>query len=224
MKKNKKVAKIINLIIKIFWIFVLGSVFGFFAEMIYGIVYTRTIVIRQGLVYGPFIQVYGMGAVAYYLLISKIQDPKKAFCAGMVMGGILEYVCSFMQEIIFGTISWDYSDLFMNFNGRTSILYCFYWGIIAVVFLKAVYPLIKKMDKYIEKKRVRIATVIFMIFMTADIVLSCMAGVRQDERHNNIPPKNSIDEFLDNNFPDEFLDRVYDNKKDPKQLNNVEEI
>ena len=68
----------------------------------------------------------------------------------------------------------------------------------------------------------RIATVIFMIFMTVDIVLSCMAGVRQDERHNNIPPKNSIDEFLDNNFPDEFLDRVYDNKKDPKQLNNVE--
>ncbi len=222
MKKDKKIAKIINLIIKIFWIFVLGSVFGFFAEMIYGIVYTRTIVIRQGLVYGPFIQVYGMGAVAYYLLIRKIQDPKKAFCAGMVMGGILEYVCSFMQEILFGTISWDYSDLFMNFNGRTSILYCFYWGIIAVVFLKAVYPLIKKMDKYIEKKRVRIATVIFMIFMTVDIVLSCMAGVRQDERHNNIPPKNSIDEFLDNNFPDEFLDRVYDNKKDPKQLNNVE--
>ena len=224
MKKSKKIAKIINLIIKLFWIFVLGSVFGFFAEMIYGVVYTRTIVIRQGLVYGPFIQVYGMGAVAYYLLISKVQDPKKAFFAGMVMGGILEYVCSFLQEIIFGTISWDYSDLFMNFNGRTSILYCFYWGIIAVVFLKAVYPLTKKLDKYIEKKRVRIATVIFMIFMTGDIVLSCMAGVRQDERHNNIPPKNDIDIFLDNNFPDEFLDRVYDNKKDPNELNNVEEI
>ncbi len=53
------------------------------------------------------------------------------------MGGTLEYLCSFFQEILFGTISWNYSDLFLNLNGRTSILYCFYWGIIAVVFLKS---------------------------------------------------------------------------------------
>lgn len=215
MKKNhKKITNGINLIIKIFWIFVIGSIFGFFAEIIYGAVYTRTIVFRQGLVYGPFIQVYGMGAVAYYALTSKVQDPKKAFFSGMIMGGILEYICSFLQEIIFGTISWDYSDLFLNFNGRTSILYCFYWGIIAVVFLKVVYPLIKKLDKYITKKRVRIATIIFGIFMIADIVISCMAGVRQDERHKNIPPKNNVDIFLDNNYPDEFLDKVYNNKKE----------
>lgn len=78
-KKNNKIKDIINFIIKIFWIFVIGSIFGFFAEMIYGAVYTRTIVIRQGLVYGPFIQIYGMGAVAYYLLVSKIKNPKEAF-------------------------------------------------------------------------------------------------------------------------------------------------
>ena len=215
MKKNhKKITKWINLIIKIFWIFVIGSIFGFFAEIIYGAVYTRTIVFRQGLVYGPFIQVYGMGAIAYFILTSKIKDPTKAFFSGMIMGGMLEYVCSFLQEIFFGTISWDYSNLFLNLNGRTSIVYCFYWGIIAVVFLKVVYPLIQKLDKYITKKRVRIATFIFAIFMTADIVLSCMAGVRQDERHKNIPPKNNVDIFIDDNFPDEFLDKVYNNKKE----------
>ena len=213
-ERKKKISKAINEAIKIFWIFVIGSVFGFFAEIAYGIVYTRTVVFRQGLVYGPFIQVYGMGAVAYYLLIRKIQDPKKAFFSGMIMGGILEYLCSFLQEIVFGTISWDYSDLFLNFNGRTSLLYCFYWGIIAVVFLKVVYPLIKKMDKYLTKKRVRIGTLIFSIFMIADIVISCMAGVRQDRRHKNIPPENEIDVFLDNNYPDEFLDKVYNNKKE----------
>ena len=214
IKSGEKFSELINLIIKIFWIFVIGSVFGYFAEVIYGIVYTRTVVFRQGLVYGPFIQVYGMGAVAYYLLIRKVQDPKKAFFCGMIMGGILEYVCSFLQEIIFGTISWDYSNEFINFNGRTSLLYCFYWGLIAVVFLKVVYPLIQKLDKYITKKRVRIGTAIFAVFMIADIVISCMAGVRQDERHKNIPPKNDVDVFLDNNYPDEFLDKVYNNKKE----------
>ena len=198
-KKNNKIKDIINFIIKIFWIFVIGSIFGFFAEMIYGAVYTRTIVIRQGLVYGPFIQIYGMGAVAYYL-----------------MGGTLEYLCSFFQEILFGTISWNYSDLFLNLNGRTSILYCFYWGIIAVVFLKVVYPWLQKIEPLIYKKRVRIFTIFFMLFMTFDITISCMAANRQKERHNDIPAKNQVDIFLDNMYPDKYLDKVYNNKEEIK--------
>ena len=40
-KKDIKDKKIINFIIRIFWIFIIGSVFGFFAEMIYTLVYTR---------------------------------------------------------------------------------------------------------------------------------------------------------------------------------------
>ncbi len=214
MKKNNKIAKIINLVIKIFWIFVIGSVFGFFAEIIYGVVYTRTIVIKQGLIYGPFIQIYGIGAVAYYLLISKVHEPKEAFFSGMLLGGILEYLCSFFQELLFGTISWDYSNFFLNFNGRTCLLYCFYWGIIAVAFLKIVYPWLEKIELLIYKKGVRIFTVIFMLFMTFDIVISCMAANRQTERNKNIPAKNSIDIFLDYVYPDEYLNKIYNNKKE----------
>ena len=206
--------KIINYSIKIFWIFVIGSVFGFFAEMFYALVYTRTIEIRQGLIYGPFIQIYGMGAVAYYILISNIQEPKKAFFAGVIMGSTLEYLCSFFQEIFFGTISWDYSDLFMNLNGRTSLLYAVYWGIIAVAYLKIVYPAFQKMEPLIDKKSIRIVTVFFMLFMTFDITISCMAGSRQQERRQNVPANGAIDEFLDRVYPDELLDRIYNNKKD----------
>ena len=206
--------KIINYMIKIFWIFVIGSIFGFFAEMLYALVYTRTLQIRQGLIYGPFIQIYGIGAVAYYILISNIQEPKKAFFSGMLMGGALEYLCSFFQEIFFGTISWDYSDLFMNLNGRTCLIYCVYWGIIAIIYLKIVYPIFQKMEELINKKSIRIFTVFFVLFMTFDITISCMAGNRQKERHKNIPANSALDEFLDKNYPDELLNRVYNNKKD----------
>lgn len=206
--------KIINYIIKIFWIFVIGSVFGFLAEMLYALVYTRTLVIRQGLIYGPFIQIYGIGAVAYYLLISKVQEPKKAFFLGMVMGGTLEYFCSFFQEIFFGTISWDYSNLFLNLNGRICLLYCVYWGIIAIMYLKIVYPVFQKIEPLIYKKSIRIITVFLMLFMTFDITISCMAANRQQERHQDIPADGMIDEFLDRAYPDELLDRIYNNKKE----------
>ena len=211
---KKKIVEIINFIIKIFWIFIIGSVFGFFAEMIYATVYTRALVIRQGLIYGPFIQIYGIGAVAYYLLISKFKEPKDAFFYGMLMGGILEYIGSFLQEMLFGTISWDYSRWFLNLNGRICALYCVYWGIIAVVFLKVVYPWLLKIDPLIYKKWVRVVTVFFMIFMAFDISISALAASRQQARRQNIPPQNNLDVFLDSTYPDEYLNRIYNNKKD----------
>lgn len=213
-KKEVKDKKVLNFIIKIFWVFIIGSVFGFFAEMMYALVYTRALEIRQGLIYGPFIQVYGMGAVAYYILMVKVKEPKQAFFYGMIMGGALEYLCSFFQEIFFGTISWDYSHLFLNLNGRTSILYCFYWGIIGVLFLKLIYPMLKKVEPLIYKKSIRIFTFFFILFMTYDIAISCMAANRQEARYKEIPAQNQVDEFLDRYYPDELLNKIYKNKKE----------
>ncbi len=213
-KKKNTISTIINFIIKIFWIFVIGSIFGFFVEMLYGSLYTRALVIRKGLLYGPFVQIYGIGAIAYYLLIMKTKNPKEAFLGGLIMGGLLEYLCSFFQEIFFGSISWDYSKSFLNFNGRICVLYCIYWGIIALIFLKIVYPWIIKFEHYIYKKRFRIITIFMIIFMTFDITVSCMAANRQKERHRNIPPRNAIDNFIDRTYPDEYVDKVYNNKRE----------
>ena len=53
-----------------------------------------------------------------------------------------------------------------------------------------------------------------MLFMAFDISISCMAASRQQERRNNIPAKNSVDVFLDEHYPDELLNKIYNNKKD----------
>lgn len=195
------------------WILVIGSVFGFFAEMLYSLVYSRTFQIRKGLIYGPFIQIYGMGALAYYFLVKYEQDPKRVFFKGMLMGGILEYVCSFLQEIFFNSISWDYSNNFINFNGRTCLQYCIYWGIIGVFFLKAVYPLILKGEKLLDKKYIRVISYIVILFAIYDVTITSMATGRQLARQQGIPPQGVVDEYLDRKYPDELLDKVYNNKK-----------
>ena len=51
-----------------------------------------------------------------------------------------------------------------------------------------------------------------MIFIFFDITISCMACTRQNERHKNIPPKNSLDSFLDTKYPDDFMNKIYNNK------------
>jgi len=54
--------------------------------------------------------------------------------------------------------------------------------------------------------------------MTFDVSISCLAANREEERHKNIQPKNSMDIFLDNTYPDEFLDKIYNNKIETKNL------
>ena len=55
------------------------------------------------------------------------------FIFGTVLGGAYEYICSVVLELVFGTVFWDYSKIPFNLGGRINLLYCFFWGIAAVV-------------------------------------------------------------------------------------------
>lgn len=209
----KKISKYLDFFIKLFWIFLLGSFFGFVVETIYAFIKSGGhYIIRKGLIYGPLIQVYGLGAMAYYILLLNVQDAKKVFLYSFFMGGVLEYICSYLQEIIFNTISWDYSGTFLNINGRTNFLYCIYWGLIGLAFLKIFWPLVPKLDNITNSKKWRIITYVLMFLLTFDIIISFLACSRQSERAKNIPPKNNIDIFLDNKYPDEYLNKIYNTK------------
>ena len=100
---NKK--NILKELIIIFWIFFIGSIIGFVCETIFATIKQGFFETRQGLVYGPFVPVYGIGAVIYYLLLSKINTDNKikVFFITAILGGIVEYICSYVQEKVFGT-------------------------------------------------------------------------------------------------------------------------
>ena len=93
-----------------------------------------------------------------------------------------------------------------------------YWGIIAVAFLKIIYPNLEKLEPLIHKTSVKILSVFMILFMTFDITISVLASNRQQERRQNIEPKNNLDVFLDEHYPDELLDRIYNNKKNVDSL------
>ena len=206
---------IIQKLTKIFWIFLIGSIIGYGIEMIVGLVQNGHFVSRQGLLFGPFIQVYGVGLVAYYLVISNIKKKSyiKIFFITMLLGGIVEYLFSYFQETWFGTISWDYSNLLFNIHGRTSLLHCLYWGIGGVLFVRFILPLIRNLNEWCKNTNFRFVTAFLVLFITFDIVMSGMAGSRQLERKNNIAANGYIDNFFDEYYPDEKLEQIYSNAK-----------
>lgn len=211
--KEKNVKKELTIL---FWVFIIGSIAGFIFEVIVVFFQKGHFELRQGLIYGPFIPVYGIGAMCYYIVLSKIKIKNKVriFLITMILGGITEYLCSFIQEKAFGTISWDYSYLPFNINGRTSLLHCIYWGIGGVLYITYIEPLLNKMIDKTNMKAFDLITIILSIFIVFDISISWMAADRQTERKNDIEPQNHLDLFLDKNYPDEYMNRIFNNKKD----------
>ena len=85
---------------------------------------------RSSLVWGPFSVVWGLALALTTVLLRQNQDKsdRYLFVFGTVMGGVYEYVCSAVTELLFGTVFWDYSKFKFNLGGRINLLYCFFWG------------------------------------------------------------------------------------------------
>lgn len=216
VKLNKRA--IFNQIVLVFTI---GCVFGTYWEEIMHLVTsfwatgTPTWESRRGLVYGPFSPVYGIGAVLIYLLFY-LPRFKAWFClvGGAIFGGVLEYLLSILQEWIFGTISWDYSDRFLNINGRTTVPYMVVWGGLVMVFAKWVLPYLGKVYRQIKEANINRICLVLAVFLAFNITMSVAAVLRQTMRHNGNPADKRIEVFLDSRFPDERLKQIYSNTRE----------
>ena len=211
MNKSSK----FNEIFKVFIIFMIGCILGYVVEMIVALVQNGHFVSRQGLLYGPFTPVYGIGILVYYIFfkIVKNRNKKIVFISSMILGGITEYLCSYIQEKAFGTVSWDYSNWLFNINGRTTLIHCTYWGFAGLLYVSYIEPLIPKIEEAVRNHKIKIMATSVAIFMVFNVAISSMAAIRQKERQENIAANSKIDVFLDNAYPDEYMDEVFENQK-----------
>jgi hypothetical protein len=117
------------------WLFVIGAFLGDMVETVFCRVTAGVWMSRSSLVWGPFSVVWGLALVLATVLLRQEKDrsDRYLFAFGTVMGGVYEYVCSAVTELLFGTVFWDYSKFKFNLGGRINLLYCFFWGIAAVI-------------------------------------------------------------------------------------------
>lgn len=196
-------------------LFFMGSILGFLIEGLWSIVRTGLWENHSALVWGPFCIIYGFGAAAMYLLSYLLRNaplPLQFLCFA-VGGSVIEYIGSFIQEWIFGSISWDYSNHFMNVNGRISLQMAIAWGILGIGFSKLLYPLLQKAFSRIEGGYTGTFCIFLSIFMLANVLVSSAAVLRWRERTNGKPAGNSVEHYIDRRFNDERMHRIYKNMR-----------
>lgn len=196
---------------KLFWLFLIGSFCGTLLETVWAFFVEGHFEMRVGVVMGPFIPVYGGGAVAITLCLYKLYNKNDiiVYAASAVIGATFEYYCSYFQEMFLGTISWDYSDTPFNLDGRTNLLFAFIWGFLGLVWLRYLYPLISRLIEKIPKKPGNIITIILAVFMVVNGVLTIVSIDRKNKRAENIPPQTVIGKFCDTVFTDEYMNFMF---------------
>lgn len=200
---------------KLFWLFLIGAFVGDLIETVFVWGTSGVLMSRSSLLYGPFSVVWGLGAAILTVVLRGLMDKsdRYIFVGGALMGGVYEYMCSVVTEKLFGKVFWDYSKIPFNLNGRINLLYCVFWGIAAVVWVKEVYPRISALIEKIPMKVGKVLTWVLVVLLAVDVALSCMALGRMDQREKGIPATSAVQQFLDEQYPDEYLTQRYQNMK-----------
>ena len=198
---------------KILLICFVGSFAGVVVELLWCLLRHGYLESRSGLVYGPFNLLYGAGAVALTLTLYQYRNRGSwlSFLGGMLVGSVLEYACSYGQEMLIGSRSWDYSGVPFNLNGRICLLYSVFWGFLGVLWVKNIYPRMAKVILKLPNKAGKIITWILTVFFIFNIVVTCLAVGRWSQRIDGAAPSNAFFVFIDEQFPDERMERIFAN-------------
>lgn len=200
---------------KVMMLFFIGAFLGDITETIYCRITAGIWMSRSSVVWGPFSIVWGLGIAAVTALLYRYRERSEGFlfAMGTFLGGAYEYLCSVFTELVFGTVFWDYSWMPFNLGGRINLLYCFFWGIAAVVWFKKLYPVLSALIERIPMLAGKITTWLLVVFMTCNVAVSCLALIRYEERGRGILADQGWRQTMDERFPDARMERIYPNAK-----------
>lgn len=233
---KKRIFTIMGLsIYKILAYFIIYSVVGYIIETLFGIVTKGTWESRQSFLYGPFCAIYGLGASIMIIFLHKYSKRYNTlFLGGFIVGSIVEYLVSWIGELILGVKWWDYSDMPLNINGRICVFFSIFWGFLALYLIASFNPKIDRMIDWFKSKfslkNLKALTVTVTIILFVDCVISVVAMsfflIRMVAKNDlNVPNKEIIMQKYENIYNNEKLsDFIYKFWGDKKMIRTFPNI
>ena len=156
----------------IFFFFVFCFI-GWLWEVVLYIVMDHVLV-NRGTMYGPWLPVYGVGGVAIIFLLDRFKANKtKLFFMAMVVCGIIEFAASWALDFFFNSQYWDYTNEFLNVNGRICLVGLLAFGMGS---LFGVYIAAPKLSEFLNSKSKKVQNIICITLSVLFIIdLICCA-------------------------------------------------
>ena len=154
----------------IFSIFVLCGIIGFIYEMLFYRIDLGYFV-KRGSTFGPWITIYGFGAILIYFLAIKFKKkPILVFIISLVVSGLLELISGFILLKVFHLRLWNYYEEILNFGnigGFVCLRSILTFGLFGLLLIYAIVPII---ERVISKDKKNILFIISLILTTIFIL------------------------------------------------------
>ena len=236
MNNKKKKFTIMGLSVwRILAYFIIYSVVGYIIETIFGIITKGVWESRQSFLYGPFCAIYGLGAAIMIIFLHKYsKNYTRLFIGGFIVGSIVEYLVSWIGEMLLGVKWWDYSDMPLNINGRICVYFSIFWGFLALYLIASFNPRIDRLINWIKSKLSVKALEVLATTVTILLLVDCIATgialsfflVRMVHNYDlNVPDKEIIMQKYDDIYNDKklsnFIYKYWGDKKMLKTFPNL---
>lgn len=165
MKKEK--------IIKLGVLFYLTSILGYLYELIIHYYYTNKI-FSHGMLKGPWLPIYGIGALLISNLSKFKQNPLKIFVLTFFITGFFEGISGYLLLKIFKIRLWDYTGRFLNINGFVCFISALCFAIGGLIIIYLLMPLINKIVDKIDKKYIKITLILLSVVFSIDLFTSIL--------------------------------------------------
>lgn len=193
----------------VFWIFVACSVLGLIIEVVYHfvIVVPGEYQDRAGMLFGPFSPIYGVGAVLMTMALNRFHDKPVPviFLVSAVIGGAFEFFVSWFMETAFGAVAWDYTGTFLSIDGRTNGMFMAMWGMLGVLWIKALLPKMLDVVNLIPWKLRYTVTAIATALMLVNAIMTLQSLDCWYGRLSGHVPETPIEQFYATYFDNDFM-------------------
>ncbi|HBI85376.1 MAG TPA: hypothetical protein DDX71_03675 [Ruminococcus sp.] len=161
-----------------FWVY---AVIGWIYEVVLETFIYRWGFSNRGVLFGPWLPVYGFGATVFLLLWYRLIKGKPLkhrllmlpaiFALTMATATLIELITSYLCEWIIGSWPWQtYADYAINFQARIALSPSIRFGLGGVLFLYVIQPVLDLISAKMKDKTVCITALVIVIVLAADLV------------------------------------------------------
>lgn len=151
--------------------------FGWCFESAYVSIRNKRLV-NRGFMRGPFLPLYGTGAVMMLVVSMPFQDNLiLTYLAGCVGATVLEYVTGVTMEALFKVRYWDYSNQKFNFQGQICLSSTLAWGGLTILMTRVIHKPVEQFVLGIPSNILGIVTFVLTIYIVSDFALSFKAAI-----------------------------------------------
>lgn len=177
MKKNN-----LKKIEKYFFIFITYAFLGWIYEEIWFLLVKHTLV-NRGFLFGPYLPIYGFGALILYFILWDFKTKKYklgkinitpiiVFILIFLVTTLVEYISHFILDEFFNIVLWDYTQDYLNINGRICFAASRNFAIGGTFCLYLIQPLLEKIDTIKNKKNLHIISISLVTIVIIDLLIT----------------------------------------------------